>query len=195
MKELKKPRDDVGNSSSFCGEIAPQNRKELPTKSQYQFNPPLIAAIVTRKPEDIKRTVNSTQYYYDDNAESESPPSLPREIYDDLMNNPYFSGVLSTPAKLAIKLCNSETTEATQNTNPTRYDVLFVLAENWEHLIDDAEQKDHAAPDLEETLQYANEFEDKTALWTFINGLSDERKAEADKVLNRPANNAAIPSS
>ena len=178
----------VGNSAaSLFGERAQKNTREILTKFNYRFNPVLIAAIVRREPNKIKYILDPvSQFHNDSNA---SPDSLRHSQYEAL--DDYYGKDLLSPTKLAIRICNSDNTETTQIPDATRFDVLHCLATHWDALVSDAEQKGLAIPDLEETLQYAKSFEDRTALYIFINGLSDEHKERAEEILNQT--NTAAP--
>jgi len=187
MLTAKRSSVTVGNPSSLYGGIASANFKKI---LPYKFNPALITAILTRNPKNIKPSLASTQRFHDNS--NSPPPSLPHEQFKELRNNKYFSGVLSRPVLLAIKLCNTENMETTHGNDPSRYNVLHCLAEYFDALTDDAIQKCHPVPDLEEILKYARGFTDKTALNTFILGLSDENKALADKILNPNDSNTPV---
>jgi len=180
---VRRFRDFVTNShSQLHSVIASQGRNKALRASEFCFNPELIAAIVTRKPKNIERSLR--QYLSNDDIQA---PSLPFEQYIDLSNNPIIGSVLDEPVKLAIKLCDTVNTEITQSNGPTRYDVLYSLAENWDGLIRDAKLKGYVLPDLKETLRYAAKLKDSTALYIFINGLSDENRAVMDRMLEESA--------
>ena len=177
MLTSKKSSVTVGNPSSLYGGIASANLKKI---LPYKFNPPLITAILTRNTKHIKPSLTSTKRFHDDS--NSPPPSLPHEQFKDLRNNKYYSGVLNRPVLLAIKLCNT-------GDDPSRYNPLHSLAENFDALIEDAIQKGYPVPDLEESLNYASGFTDKTALNTFILGLSDKNRDDADNILNQKDSN------
>jgi len=169
----------VGNPTSLFGQKAHREHKQTLVEAKYRFNPLLIKAIVRRDTDDIACSLNPTQQFHNDSNSSfkllfPSQYQLLKDYYKDLLNH---------PVELAIKICNSENTETTQSSNDTRLDVLYCLAAHWDALIKDAEQKGHDIPDLKRTLEYAKSFEDQTSLYIFINGLSDEYKAEAAKIL------------
>ncbi len=166
---------------SIFSEQARTELKKTLTDSAYSFNPALVAAIVRRKPADIKKIINPTRRFHDG---AHVPATTLRASQYEALTDFYGKELLCNPFKLALKICNSENTEATEDSGPTRYDVLHVLAENFGACVADAERKDHPTPDLAEILKYAESFDNQFPLDLFINGLSDANKARANEILN-----------
>jgi len=189
MSASKRYSENVTNRSGFFGEIASGNLKQILNTYRHKFNPVLITAILTRKPENIKGSLASTQY--SNNASSSPLPCLPHHTFAELRNNRHFAGALNKPVILAIKLCNMESTETTRDNDATRYDVLHCLATHLDDLVRDSEQKGHQKPHLKEILEYAKGLENQLPLDTFINGLSDENKARAAEFLKQNDSNIA----
>jgi len=189
MSASKRYSENVTNPSGFFGEIASGNLKQILNTYRHKFNPVLITAILTRKPENIKDTLASTQY--SNNASSSPLPCLPHHTFTELRNNRHFAGALNKPVILAMKLCNMESTETTRDNGVTRYDVLHLLGKYFGDLERDAEQKGYQRPNLSEVLEFGKGLENQLPLDTFINGLSDENKARAAEILNPNDSNPA----
>lgn len=174
-----------GGSHLFC-DFDSYDQNHTLRKSKHIFNPAIVAAIVKRQPKNICRLLDARQRFY--NKANASRESLFPSQYEAL--EAYYGKLLNDPVKLAIKICSIDGTETTQDSDATRFDVLYCLAANWNALIEDAKRKGYAIPNLQKTLEYANSFKDKTALDIFINGLSDENKARVAEILKRDTQQA-----
>jgi hypothetical protein len=176
----KKPLQFVGNRTAMFGQIRSQSQKKVLNASNYTFDPRLIAAIIKRRPADIRSIVDTTHQFHHD-ARYESL----RESQFEALQSYYGPKILANPVMLAITICDSETTETTEGNDPTRYDVLHCLAQHFDALITASRQKGHAIPNLAELLKYANNLESTLPLSTFILGLSEDNREQAQEILNQ----------
>lgn len=165
----------VGNTIPLRGKKTQYEHKKTFVESNHQFDPYLTAAILKRNIKNIKSSINVIEYTDNHIIMSEDQHNVFKNIFKD---------IYAQPIKLAMKICDSETLETTQTNDPTRFDVLHCLAENFDALVDSARQKGNPIPDLKDTLEYARGLNSHVPLHTFILGLSEERKEEAANLLN-----------
>lgn len=167
---------NVGNLSSFRKEKTQIEQKKMISDNNFSFDPCLIAAIMRRNTKGISSCFNPELPRSDRKTLTRGQHRIFKNIYGDIYND---------PIKLAMKICDSETPETTQYTDPTRFDVLHCLATNWNNLVKKARQKKYTIPNLNEILDFAfNELKSPVSLHIFILGLPDKEKGEATKILS-----------
>lgn len=174
--EQKNIQISVRNLNPLRRGKAYQRYTKILIGSNLQFDPHLTAAIVRRNISGIKSSINK---FYNG---AEQRETLRNSQYEALTNF-YGKQLVANPVKLALRICDSDAIETTLSSEPTRFDVLHCLAENFDTLIEFTRQKNYAQPELADILEYAISLNRGLPLHTFILGLSEARKAEAAQIL------------
>ena len=164
----------VRHFTKLWGEKAQREQKSI-LNANAQFDPYLIAAI-------LKRDINSIKFSLKVAKQVSLRATLSKKQHSAFLAY-YGKEIYTNPIKLAMKVCDSKTLEATKINEATRFDVLHCLAENWDALLKSAHQKGQPIPELADVLSYARSLKNRIPLLTFILGLSDKLKEEADAIL------------
>lgn len=186
MNEIKKESIST-HRYSFWNDVA---RRAI----EVRFKDQLIAAIITRRYEDINYILKNPQKI----TQTNDNLIVTQKNYSKLakyFGSTFLKELLQSPIKLAFALySNKNALEVTDDIGIRRYHMLHILAQHYDQV---TKCCGRPYPNLEEIIAFACQLKNDNALNVFLNGLSPKNRKIANSIMehhhaieqNSPANN------